>query len=170
MQRIKGQEVQELGGAVSTDDLESRYELTEVKPTPEGLVKSLTNPGEEMFCSVVADSRAGKIRLANAINNANEKLIDHINEEIKVTDVIAYPVDLVDEETGELFTTLRIVLIDINNNAFACVSQGITNSLKRIFAIVGMPPWTGKEVLTVIPRLQKTRTKDNKVMILEVKE
>ena len=77
---------------------------------------------------------------------------------------------MVDEETGELFTTLRVVLIDINNNAFACVSQGITNSLKRIFAIVGMPPWTGKEALTVIPRLQKTRNKDNKVMILEVKE
>lgn len=163
MTKIKGQEVMELG-----DDLETKYELVEQEQTPGDLVQSLTNPGEEMFCSVKPTSREERIALYNAVNNASEHLIKHVNEKIKVKDVVAYPVKLEDENTGEMFTALRVVLIDNNNKSYACVSQGIVNSLKRIFSIVGMPPWIGKNELTIIPRLEETRNKERKVMVLEL--
>lgn len=162
--KIKGNE-ENIG---VTDDMEQSYELVE-KETPEQLVESLANPGTLMFCSVMAETRPGKIRLYNALNTS-EKLIDHINEELVVTDVAAYPVQLMDEDTGELFDALRTVLITKDNKSYACVSQGVLNSLKRIFALVGMPPWDDKDALIIIPRLQKTRNKDRKVTVLEIKE
>lgn len=162
--KIKGNEENQ----IVSDDMESSFALVE-KESPEELVESLANPGSLMFCSVRAETRPGKIKLYNALNTS-EKLIDHINEELVVTDVAAYPVELMDEDIGEVFNALRTVLITKDNKSYACVSQGVLNSLKRIFALVGMPPWDDKEALTIVPRLQQTRNKDRKVTVLEIKE
>lgn len=131
------------------------------------MIDALKNPTGEFFCSIVGDDRKSKVAIYNAVNNAEDTLANHINEVITVVDVAAYPVQLVDEETGEIFTALRTVLIDDKGKAYSAVSQGILNSLQRIFAIIGMPSWKDDPIKVKVKQVQ-TRNGANKVNILEL--
>ena len=133
-----------------------------------GLIESLKNPGETFFCSITDDgTRKTKAAIFNAINSADESLSDHIGEVLEVVDVVAHPVELVDEESGEVVNALRTVLIDKNGKSYTAVSQGITSALSRIFSIVGMPSWKDEPVRMKIKQV-KTRNGNNKVNTIEL--
>lgn len=132
------------------------------------LVEQLKNPEAGFFCSIVDDGkRATKVAIYNAINSADESLADHIGEVLEIVDVVAHPVTLVQEETGEVIESLRTVLIDKNGKSYTAVSQGITNSLSRIFSIVGMPSWKDEPVKMKIKQI-KTNNGNNKVNTIEL--
>lgn len=135
------------------------------------LVDQLKNPLSEFYCSIENDgSRKSQIKIYNAVNSVNEQLADHINEVLEIVNIVAHPVELLDEETGESFTALRTVLIDKNGVSYGAVSGGITNSLARIFAIVGMPDnkaWEKEPVKIKVKQIQ-TRNGNNKVNTIEL--
>lgn len=134
------------------------------------LLEQLKHPSNSFFCSIADDgTRKSKIRIYNAVNSADGKLSDHIGEVLEVEDVVAHPVMLVDEETGELIPCLRTVLVTTDGKTYAAVSQGITNSLNKIFGIVGMPSWKVDPVKMKI-RQVKTRNGNNKVNTIELVE
>ena len=135
------------------------------------LIKELKNPESSFYCSITDDgTRKSKIAIFNAINGADESLADHIGETIEVVNVVAHPVTLVDEETGESFQTLRTVLVDKKGVSYTAVSQGITSALSRIFSIVGSPDdnaWVNEPVKMKIKQV-KTRNGNNKVNTIEL--
>lgn len=132
------------------------------------LVEQLKNPNGKFYCSIKDDGkRASKVAIYNAINSADESLADHIGEVLEIVDVVAHPVSLTDEETGEIFESLRTVLIDKNGKSYTAVSEGITNSLSRIFSIVGEPTWKDDPVKMKIKQI-KTRNGNNKVNTIEL--
>lgn len=118
---------------------------------------NLMNPGAAFLCSIPNDgSRAAAVAIYNAVNNKGESLADHKNEVLEIVNVAAHPVNLIDENTGELVEALRVVLIDKNGNNYDAVSQGIVSSLQKIFAIVGPAPYL-EEPLKIKVVEQKTR-------------
>ena len=118
---------------------------------------NLMNPGAAFLCSIPNDgSRAAAVAIYNAVNNKGESLADHKNEVLEIVNVAAHPVNLIDENTGELVEALRVVLIDKNGNNYDAVSQGIVSSLQKIFAIVGPAPYL-EEPLKIKVIEQKTR-------------
>lgn len=130
------------------------------------MMESLTNAYNQFFCSIKDDgSRAAKIRTYNAINSAQEKLDDHKKEILSIKDVAAHPIQLVDENTGEVVVAMRVILIAEDNTTYECVSAGVVSSLQKIFAIIGMPTW--EEPVKMMPVEQKTR-KGFKVLTLEL--
>lgn len=132
------------------------------------LVEQLKNPDSNFFCSIKDDgTRKSKIAIYNAINGADENLADHIGEVIEAVDVVAHPVSLVDENTGEVVNALRTVIVDKNGKSYTAVSEGITNSLSRIFSIVGMPSWKNEPVKMKVKQI-KTRNGMNKVNTIEL--
>ena len=132
------------------------------------LIAQLKNPDGAFYCSIADDGkRATKVAIYNAVNNAQESLDEHIGEELSVVDVVAYPVQLVDENTGEIVNALRTILIDKDRNSYSAVSQGVTNSLSRIFSIVGEPSWKD-EPLKLKAKKVATRNGSNKVTICEL--
>ena len=135
------------------------------------LMAGLNNPTETFYCSIVNDgTRKAQVKIYNAINVVDENLADHINEVLEIVNVVAHPVELADEETGEKFTALRTVLIDKNGVSYGAVSGGITNSLARIFAIVGKPDgqaWEKEPVKIKVKQIQ-TRNGNNKVNTIEL--
>ena len=132
------------------------------------LVEQLKNPTGQFFCSIADDgTRKSKIAIYNAINSADENLADHIGEVIEVVDVVAHPVTLADEQTGEIVEALRTVLVAKDGKTYTAVSQGITNSLQRVFSIVGMPSWKDEPVKMKIKQV-KTRNGNNKVNTIEL--
>lgn len=135
------------------------------------LVDQLKNPNGQFYCSIKDDgSRATKVAIFNAVNGADESLADHIGETIEVVNVVAHPVELPDENTGEILTCLRTVLIASDGKTYTAVSQGITSALSRIFSIIGSPDngaWESEPVRMKIKQI-KTRNGNNKVNTIEL--
>ena len=135
------------------------------------LIQELKNPNGAFYCSIQDDgTRASKIAIFNAVNSADESLGDHIGEVLEIVNVVAHPVSLLDEITGEVVECLRTVLIDVNGTTYTAVSQGITSALSRIFSIVGSPEngaWV-KEPVKMKVKQVKTRNGNNKVNTIEL--
>lgn len=135
------------------------------------LVEQLKNPNSQFYCSIKNDgTRKTKVAIFNAVNGADESIADHIGEVIEVVNVVAHPVELLDEETGEVVNALRTVLIDKNGKTYTAVSQGITSALSKIFSIIGTPEdgaWE-KEPVKMKIRQVKTRNGNNKVNTIEL--
>ena len=135
------------------------------------LVEQLKNPNGQFYCSIKDDgSRKTKVAIFNAVNGADEQIADHIGEVIEVVNVVAHPVRLADEVTGEIVDALRTVLIDKNGKSYTAVSQGITSALSKIFSIIGTPEngaWETEPVKMKI-RQVKTRNGNNKVNTIEL--
>lgn len=135
------------------------------------LVEQLKNPMGQFYCSVADDgTRKSKVAIFNALNAADENIADHIGETLAVVDVIAHPVEITDENTGEIITALRTVLITKEGKSYVAVSMGITSALSKIFSIVGMPDggaWHDEPVKMKIKQV-KTRNGNNKVNTIEL--
>ena len=117
----------------------------------------LNDVQNNFLCSIPDDgSRKAKVAIYNAIQNAERKVDDYINKELKITDVVVHPIEVVDEQTGEVKQMLRTILIDVDGNGYAAVSYGVLTSLQKIFGIVGKPSWKD-EPLTIMPKKDTTR-------------
>lgn len=155
------------------EEIENKQEVMVVKSdiAQLDLINELKNPNASFYCSIVNDgTRKAKIDIFNAINGADESLGDHIGEVLEIVNVVAHPVTLVDEETGETVECLRTVLIDKKGVSYTAVSQGITSALSRIFSIIGSPDdnaWVNEPVKMKIKQV-KTRNGNNKVNTIEL--
>lgn len=146
-------------------------ELAEVKHNPLEVmsVEALANPGESMmYCSLKDDgSMASKARIFNSVNSPDKKISDCIGETINLKDIVAHPIQLVDEQTGELIKAMRMVLVDDKGVAYEAVSSGLVNAVARILQIFGQPD-TWSEPIKVKPVQKGTRNGNNKVTTLKV--
>lgn len=135
------------------------------------MMNQLLDGTTSFYSSIIDDgSRSAKIDLYNAISKADEQIADHINEVIEVVDVVAHPVTLTDEETGEIINALRTILIDKKGKQYVGVSGGIASALSRIFSIIGKPDggaWRKEPVKMKIVQ-NKTRNGNNKVNTIEL--
>lgn len=135
------------------------------------LVEQLKNPNGQFYCSIQNDgTRKSAVSIYNAVMNADKRVENAINMTLEVINVVAHPVTLVDENTGEVITALRTVLVTKDGTGYEAVSQGITNALSRIFSIVGMPDggaWEQEPVKMKIKQVA-TRNGNNKIMTIEL--
>lgn len=135
------------------------------------LLEQFKDPNSQFYCSIKNDgTRKTQIAIFNAVNSAEESLADQINKDLEIVNVVAHPVTLVDENTGEVVQALRTVLIDKNGKGYTAVSSGIANALSRIFAIVGTPDGGAWEKEPVKMRIKQVKTRNglNKVNTIEL--
>lgn len=102
-----------------------------------------------MYCSMKTETMEDRVAFYNAMSAPDEQLRDHINEVLYFKDVFVEPVEVTDEETGENRSANRIVLLDVNGVSYSTMSNGIYNSLKRVFAVFGCPTWENGLALKV---------------------
>lgn len=114
-------------------------------------IDELTGEVTTMYCSIVPQDDKDKARIFNAINNTDERIADHKNEVINVTDVIAHTVEMADEQ-GNMIPQTRVILIDDNGKTYGATSTGMMSALKMIFPIVGMPPYAKPLPLKIVEK------------------
>lgn len=135
------------------------------------LLQELKNPAGNFYCSIPNNGdRKSQVAIFNAVNGADEQLADHIGEVLEVVNVVAHPIELPDEVTGEVIRCLRTVLITKDGKSYVAVSQGIASAISRIFSIIGMPDggaWEKEPVKMKIKQV-KTRNGNNKVNTIEL--
>lgn len=130
------------------------------------IMESLKNPTTNFLCTIEDDgTRKSKVAIYNAINSSDTALNDMVGKPLEIVDVVAHPITITDEETGEIIETVRTVLIDKNGKCYHAVSAGILNSLQKIFSIIGMPSWKDEPVKMEVKQV-KTRNGNNKVNTL----
>ena len=132
-------------------------------------VNELSNPAaSQMYCSIVTDGTpASKAAVFNAVNSPDRKVSEYIGEVINLKDIVAHPITLCDENTGEMLDALRIVLIDEDGTSYEAVSNGIANAISRIIQIFGQPE-TWEAPIKVKPVQKQTRNGNNKVTTLKI--
>ena len=149
----------------------SPAELAEMRHNPMDsvTVSSLSDPGaSQMYCSIRDDgTMQSKARIFNSINSPDKRISDCIGETISLANIVAHPIQLVDENSGELIETMRMVLVDDQGVSYEAVSTGIVNAVSRILQIFGQPDtWTAP--IKVKPVQKGTRNGNNKVTTLKV--
>lgn len=69
-------------------------------------------------------------------------LADMVEKVIPVRHILAHRIDSVDEDTGEVKTLDRIVLVTPDGTAYASTSEGVRRSLSLLMTVYGKPPWS----------------------------
>lgn len=95
-----------------------------------------------MVCSIKpSGDRKKDAQIFSALNNPEYRLANFINKRIKVKNVLVEVRDIMNEETGEIDTVPRTVLIDEEGKAYQATSKGIFTALKNAYEVFGKAPW-----------------------------
>lgn len=113
------------------------------------------------YSSLIPKDKKEETILFNAINNPDYKISDFINTEIVVQDVICEIVQCTNKETGEVSFVPRSIFITPDNETYQAVSIGIYNSIKKVFAIKGLPE-TWEEPIKI--KIQQVTSGERKIL------
>lgn len=97
------------------------------------------------------DTMDGKMALYNAMQTA-DKVDDHLNEPLHVTNVLAQAIEVANQETGEINPSTRVV-IHAEEGDFAAASPTLAHAFGNLFAIFGTPDtWDHPLTLKVVEK------------------
>ena len=96
----------------------------------------------KMVCSIQpTGNRKEDAKIFAALNNPEFRIANFINKRIKVQNVLVEIREIMDDETGEIDTAPRVVLISDDGKAYQAVSKGIFNAVKNAYEVFGKAPW-----------------------------
>lgn len=94
----------------------------------------------------------GKVKLYSALQNA-EKLSDHLNEPLHMVNAVAQSVQVTDEQTGEMTSTARVIIVTDDDKAYSATSPTLLAGLNTMFSIFGTPnTWEKPIAVKVVER------------------
>lgn len=97
------------------------------------------------------DTMDGKMALYNAMQTS-DKVDEHLNELLHVTNVLAQAIEVANQETGEINSSTRVV-IHAEEGDFAATSPTLAHAFGNLFAIFGTPDtWDHPLVLKVVEK------------------
>lgn len=130
-------------------------------------IQALKNGKTPVLSTMDGDDRASRIATLQAMTDSTP-LDEVMGEELELANYVVQPVEMPDEETGELVQVPRIILVTSDGKAYHAISGGIFSALKNISSILGMPSKDNDEwPVKVTPSTDRTR-KGYKVFTLKV--
>lgn len=99
---------------------------------------SLTQGSGNISTSVDMTTEEGKVKVFAAMQDS-EKIEDHLNEDINLSDIIMQNVEILNEQTGEMDPAVRTTLIDDKGKSYTATSAEIVKSLRTLIGIWGEP-------------------------------
>ncbi len=107
-----------------------------------------TNAVSHFFDTTSLD---GKMALYNAMQTS-DKVDDHLNEPLHVTNVLAQAIEVINQENGEFNQSTRVV-IHSEEGDFAAASPTLARAFGNLFAIFGTPnTWDKPIALKVVEK------------------
>ena len=96
----------------------------------------------KMICSIKpTGNRKEDAKIFAALNNPEFRLANFINKTLKIQNVLVEIREIMNDETGEIETAPRVVLISEDGKAYQAVSKGIFNAVKNAYEVFGQAPW-----------------------------
>lgn len=99
------------------------------------------------------------------INACDKRFEECLGTEIELADIFAHQVNMVNEDTGDLDSGTRCVLITKQRDTIECVSNGVARDLSALAYLYGDPPFPpGLQVKLV----QKSVGRNRRMFTLEL--
>ncbi len=96
----------------------------------------------KMVCSIQpTGNRKEDAKIFAALNNPEFRIANFINKRIKVANILVEIREILNEDSGEIETAPRVVLISDEGKAYQAVSKGIFSAVKNAFEVFGAAPW-----------------------------
>ena len=121
----------------------------------DGMIAELSAPATSAYCSLRPANDDEDKMLYNAIMNSDYRLREVVNQTIAVRHIYCEIIDVTNKETGEVTKAPRIVIIDDEGKSYQCVSNGVFNSIKKLFQIKGMPDRWEKPVDMAVKQVSR---------------
>ena len=115
--------------------------ITEMVVRPTVLAADLAESGKGIWTSLDKANPLHQPIMIKCLGTADKRSDDVLNQILTIQHVMAHNVDLTDSATGEITSSVRIVLVTTDGETIGTVSKGIFSSLQAITSIVGVPPW-----------------------------
>lgn len=100
-----------------------------------GIIAGL-NSGVAFFSTVTGDDIDSRLIVLDALIDP-QPIVENIGQTINLANFIVQPVELLDQNTGEMVTVPRVVLIDSEGVGYVGTSIGLMSSLRNILAALG---------------------------------
>ena len=156
-----------------SEDVKQKAEIAETQTIDVDGVQMIAelSTASVSYCSMHLNDINDKLTAYNATSNTGHSLSEMIGEEFLLRHVYVEAIQCVNEQTGEVNTCPRIVLISPTGESYQAVSMGIYGSMRKIFQLFGDPStWTF--ALRCVCKRVKTRRGfyTNTIEILGVEE
>jgi hypothetical protein len=103
-----------------------------------GAIQGLNNPDSAYYSSIKGDDFSARLAIAAAITSSIP-VDESLGKTINLKNYVVQPVELINEDTGEVNTAPRVILIDDNGTAYHATSTGLLSSLRNMNAVLGEP-------------------------------
>lgn len=125
----------------------------------EMMILGLTGDAPVQYCSFMPTNAKEKAVLFNAMNNPDKRLAECIGEKIALKHVFCEIVNCTDDETGEITSAPRVVLIDSKGVSYQGVSVGVYSAIKKLFLVTGTPDMWEEPVNVKVEQISKGKYK-----------
>lgn len=106
----------------------------------------------EAFSSIGGTDLDARFALAEAVMGALP-LADHVGVPFNLAHIVRQPVEVTDDQTGEISLTYRTVLVKDDGSALAATSRGVDVSVDNILSTLGNPAsWGGRSFPFVVEK------------------
>ena len=120
-----------------------------------GEIQALASGAPTMYNSIKGEDFTAKKKTYGAVSAA-KKVRDHLGKKIDLEHIIVQPVELADENTGEVTKQPRVILIDADGTAYYGISGGLFRAVGDVIGMLGEPD-TWPEPLPVTVKEQQGR-------------
>jgi hypothetical protein len=90
-----------------------------------------------VYSTIASETQADKVKTLNAVANALP-IADHLDTPIKLANFVIQATSIAQDD-GTESDAVRVILIDVEGNAYSAVSGGLMKSLQNIVGILGHP-------------------------------
>ena len=130
-------------------------------------IQALKEGKTPVLSTMDGGDRSSRVATLQAMTDSTP-LDDVMDTEFELANYVVQPVEMVDEQTGELVNVPRVILVTKDGTAYHAISSGIFSALKNISSILGMPSKDNNDwPVKVTPTTDRTR-KGYKVFTLKV--
>lgn len=114
----------------------------EIIATPEvdtEIVVSGIQPGQ-IIASFDVTTEDGQIMAFNASSSSDEKIEDHLMEELDIVDYFIEGIEVPNEATGELEVRPHVIVFDADGTSYEAQSKTLPADLKKLFQFRNVSP------------------------------
>lgn len=128
-------------------------------------VEKLSEGRSSVFSTVKGNDHDSRMTVFNATTNS-EPISENLGKVIDLVNIVVQVIDIADEETGEMATVPRTILIDRSGKSYHAISNGVFKSVENLLGVLGMPDtWTKPVTIKAVQGGTGTRKYFNLVAV-----
>ena len=129
-------------------------------------VHALTNAESQFMKAFAPGFEMDEIDTFNSVQTPEKTVSDNIGDEFNLVGIICHAVTVVNEKTGEVIPSPRIILIGSKGESYVSVSKTLFSSLKNLFAMYRKPSDWNKTGIPI--KLRQTSKGEKRYFSVEI--